>query len=62
MSSPDDRDLPDASGSPLRRASFEGTLDGIPMATRPASRRPEPTTAVPISRTRRGGPDAVPDA
>ncbi|MEO5745032.1 MAG: MFS transporter [Terracoccus sp.] len=61
MSSPDDRDLPDASSSPLRRASFEGTLEGAPMAPRSASRRPDPTTAVPISRTRHDGPDAAPD-
>ena len=61
MSSPDDRDLSDASTSPPRRASFEGTLDGVPMAPRSASRRPDPTTAVPVARTRRDGPDAAPD-
>lgn len=75
MSSADDRDPPDASTSPVRRASFEGTLDGTPLAPRSASRRPDPTTAVPtslpntpptsvptslpISRTRHDGPDAA---
>lgn len=60
VSSLDDRDLTDAPTSPARRASFEGTLDGAPTQERSTSSRPDPTTAVPISRTRHHGPDAAP--